>query len=231
MTRSPSKLVLAMAVLLAVWVAVFWLYKPHPGGASGGGITYGQPPDLAKALVSVDPMRTAPPGPATPLPVAPLPGQSQPPQPETPLPGKRLVPPEFTEYTVQKGDNSFAAISKRVFGTAKHAEAISRSNPFVTPDKLYAGRTRLRIPKDPTNIQGRVEEVPGVADASPPADSANSGGAIEHTVAAGETLGAISKRYYGTTTRWKAILEANSDQLDKPEKLRAGMTIHIPPKD
>lgn len=231
MTRSPSKLVLAMAVLLAVWVAVFWLYKPHTGGAAGGGITYGEPPDLARALVAVDPMRAAPPGPVTPLPVAPLPGQAQPAQPESPLPGKRLVPPEFSEYTVQKGDNSFAAISKRFFGTTRHADAISRSNPFVTPDKLYAGRTRLRIPKDPTNIQGRIEEVPGVVDPSPAAGSSGSGGVIEHTVAAGETLGAISKRYYGTATRWKAIMDANSDQFDKPEKLRAGMTIHIPPKD
>lgn len=218
-----------MAVLLAVWVAVFWLYKPHSGGAAGGGITYGQPPDLAKALVAVDPMRTSPAGPSTPLPVAPLPGQAQPSQGEAPLPGKRLVPPEFSDYTVQKGDTSFAAISRRIFGTTRHADAISRSNPFVTPDKLYAGRTRLRVPKDPTNIQGRIEEVPGVIDPAPDAPTAR--GVIEHTVAAGETLGAISKRYYGTTTRWKAILAANSDQLDKPEKLKAGMTIHIPPKD
>jgi nucleoid-associated protein YgaU len=230
MTRNPSKLVFAMAVLLAVWVAVFWLYKPHAPDSKGGGISYGDPPDVA-ALASTDTNRKPAPAPIEPLPVAPLPVPVQPVvvQPPAP-PAKRLIAPEFTDYTVQKGDSSFAAISKRVYGTTAHADAISRSNPFVTPDKLIAGRTKLRIPKDPTNIQGRVEEAPGQPAADPTPDAAASGGS-EHLVQPGETLGAISKKYYGTTTRWKAILEANSDQLDKPEKLRAGMTLHIPPKD
>lgn len=222
-----------MAVLLAVWVAVFWLYKPRVNEANGGGISYGDPPDLARALVSTDPVRTPARAPVTPLPPAQMPGQAQPPAPQPPL-VKRLVPPEFSDYTVAKGDGSFGAISKRFYGTTKHADAISRANPFVTPDKLVVGRTRLRIPKDPTNIQGRVEEGPSDAPSTPPLSeqpAEASSGATEHTVQPGETLGAISKRYYGTTTRWKAILAANSDQLDKPEKLRPGMTIHIPPKD
>lgn len=212
-----------MAVLLAVWVTVFWLYKPRSTEAGDiGGISYGEPPDLARALVSTDPVRTQPPA-VAPLPVAPMPGQAAPPAPPT---APRLIAPEFTEYTVQKGETSFAAISKKVYGTSKHAEAISRANPFVTPDKLFAGRTKLRIPKDPANIQGRVEDVPAPAPQTPEAAE----GTV-HTVQPGETLGAISKRYYGTTTRWKAILEANTDQLDKPERLRAGMKLHIPPKD
>lgn len=227
MTRNPSKLVFAMAVLLGVWVAVFWLWKPRPTDAAGGRISYGQPPDIAAAQVAMDRNPAPRPAEVAPLPVAPLP---VPVQPETiqpaPFPGKRLIAPEFTEYTVQKGDGSFAAISRRVYGTAAHGEAISRANPFVTPDKLIVGRTKLRIPKDPSNIQGRVEEVPGALPGTPEEAAAG-----EHTVQPGETLGAISKRYYGTTTRWKAILEANSDLLDKPEKLRAGMTLRIPPKD
>lgn len=222
-----------MAVLLAVWVSVFWLYKPSTSAAGGasGSISFGQPPDLAKALVSTDPVQGSSSGvfkPVAPLPVAPLPGQEPPfvPAP-TPPQIKRLVPPEFTDYTVQKGDNSFAAISKRVYGTTQHAEAVSRANPWVTPSKLIAGRTKLRIPKDPTNIQGRVEGPDGT-DAS---DTATADGRSGHIVQPGETLGAISKRYYGTTTRWKDILAANADQLEKPEKLRPGMTLIIPPKD
>ncbi|HYD02184.1 MAG TPA: LysM peptidoglycan-binding domain-containing protein [Phycisphaerales bacterium] len=228
MTRNPSKLVFAMAVLLGVWVAVFWLWKPRATDAGSGRISYGQPPDIAAAQVATDrDLSPAPRADVAPLPVAPLPAPNapQPVQP-APLPGKRLIAPEFTEYTVQAGDGSFAAISRRVYGTAAHAEAISRANPFVPPNKLVVGRTRLKIPKDPANIQGRVEEIPGA-----PAGEPDAAAASEHTVQPGETLGAISKRYYGTTTRWKAILEANSDLLDKPEKLRAGMTLRIPPKD
>lgn len=241
MSRNPSKIVFAMAALLAVWVAVFWLYKPRlseaSGAANGGGISYGLPPDVARALAATDPVvNNERPVPVGPLPVAPLPGQSkvQPPPAPAPTPGKHLVPPRFTDYTVQKGDTSFSAISKRFYGTPAHGEAISRANPFVTPDKLIAGKTKLRIPKDPTNIQGRIEETPATPAGEPQAPATPSAAADEpqtHTVQPGETLGAISKRYYGTTGRWKAILEANADMLDKPEHLRAGMTLKIPPKD
>lgn len=237
MTRNPSKLVLAMAVLLAVWVAVFWLYKPRlseasgADGAGGGGISFGQPPDVARALVATDPvvLPRERPQPISALPVASLPGQELPapaPQPG----GRRLVAPQFSEYLVQRGDSSFAAVSRRVYGTGVHADAISRANPFVTPDKLVAGKTRLRIPKDPANIQGKVEEA---APQTPPpaADTGTASGGATHAVLPGETLGAISKRYYGTTARWKAILDANADVLDKPERLRTGMTLRIPPKD
>ncbi|MFT3685078.1 MAG: LysM domain-containing protein [Phycisphaerales bacterium] len=250
MTRSPSKLVFGMALLLAVWITVFWMWKPRPNGASGaeGGITFENPQDMARALAATDPVltRRGPEAPAVkPLPVAPLPNQQPghispapaPLDPSVQPVGKRLVAPEFTDYTVQKGDGSFAAISKRLYGTTKHADAISRANPFVTPDRLVAGKTKLRIPKDPTNIQGKVEDgaggEPDRAASTPPAGGAGGSNAGEqtHTVQAGETLGAISKRYYGTTTRWKAILDANTDVLDKPERLKAGMTLKIPAKD
>lgn len=47
-----------------------------------------------------------------------------------------------------------------------------------------------------------------------------------HRVRAGETLGALSLRYLGTTDRWQAILDAN--QLAGPGDLTVGRTIEIP---
>lgn len=49
-----------------------------------------------------------------------------------------------------------------------------------------------------------------------------------YVVQPGDTLGAISKKVYGTSKRWKAILEANKDVVPKPEALRSGVELRIP---
>jgi tetratricopeptide (TPR) repeat protein len=49
-----------------------------------------------------------------------------------------------------------------------------------------------------------------------------------HVVAEGETLSKIAQRYYGSTARWPAILDANRDVLKDEKSMRAGMTLKIP---
>lgn len=48
-----------------------------------------------------------------------------------------------------------------------------------------------------------------------------------HKVGNGESLAAISRRYYATHTRWREILKANP-KLKDPRYLRVGMTLKIP---
>lgn len=48
---------------------------------------------------------------------------------------------------------------------------------------------------------------------------------IRHTIASGETLGDISARYFGTTTRWEAIRDLNPG-LD-PMRLKVGQVILV----
>ena len=50
----------------------------------------------------------------------------------------------------------------------------------------------------------------------------------EYTVKPRETLGAISKRFYGTTRFWREILAANRDRLRRARDLRAGQRIRLP---
>lgn len=50
-----------------------------------------------------------------------------------------------------------------------------------------------------------------------------------YLVRKGDTLTAISKRFYGTTTRWKDLLAANRRVLRSPRDLRAGQTLSLPP--
>lgn len=49
-----------------------------------------------------------------------------------------------------------------------------------------------------------------------------------HTVAEGETLSGIARRYYRNGLRWPEIFEANRNLLTDERSLRIGMELHIP---
>jgi len=49
-----------------------------------------------------------------------------------------------------------------------------------------------------------------------------------YVVAAGDTLGAIAKKFYGDTNRWKDILEANKDTVKDANAIRVGQELIIP---
>ncbi|HZZ58988.1 MAG TPA: LysM peptidoglycan-binding domain-containing protein [Opitutaceae bacterium] len=68
--------------------------------------------------------------------------------------------------------------------------------------------------------------VPIADNASPPAPAARM---RTHVVAAHDTLYSLSRRYYGTSAKWRQILAANRDQLsgDHPD-LRIGEVLKIP---
>lgn len=49
-----------------------------------------------------------------------------------------------------------------------------------------------------------------------------------HVVEPGDTLTKISDKFYGTTTRWQDILNANREQLPAANRLKPGMELTIP---
>lgn len=233
MTNNPRRIVAGFALLLGVWVAVYWLYEPAEPP-----ITFGSPPTRhsqtpAAAALDREPLATSPAASTI----------------ATDRPGQVLEKPIFREYLVQKGDTSFEAISKKVYGTPKHGPAISRANPFVTPDKLITARTRLNIPSDPTNVQGRVVTLPEreppkpVIEPPQPASKPNaptpapaqpdnpkpSQPEKTYTVEAGDTLSEIASKLYGKSALWRHLANANKDRLPDASKLRAGLILRVPP--
>lgn len=50
-----------------------------------------------------------------------------------------------------------------------------------------------------------------------------------HVVQTGESLGAISTRYYGTPAKWKTIFNANRDRVPDANNVRVGTRLDIPP--
>lgn len=109
--------------------------------------------------------------------------------------------PEALFHTVKSGD-TLSKVSLDVYGVIGLYDAIFAANqPMLThPDKIFPGQV-LRIPH---------AEAP------------------HHTVAAGETLGTIAKKWYGDAAKYAAIFEANRGTLTDPNKVAVGQNLTIP---
>lgn len=49
-----------------------------------------------------------------------------------------------------------------------------------------------------------------------------------YTVQKGDTLSKIAQKYYGSSKKWRRIVDANKDKLGQSQVLKAGMTLVIP---
>lgn len=50
-----------------------------------------------------------------------------------------------------------------------------------------------------------------------------------YTVAKGDTLSKIAKKFYGKSSQWRMIFEANRDQISNPDLIQIGQVLKIPP--
>jgi nucleoid-associated protein YgaU len=49
-----------------------------------------------------------------------------------------------------------------------------------------------------------------------------------YTVAKGDNLSKIAKKFYGNANQWRVIFEANTDQISNPDLIRIGQVLKIP---
>jgi nucleoid-associated protein YgaU len=205
---------IAFAVLVIVWIVVYWWWEPKPRSIAfdqGSKLVSLPPESRTEPAPPREPVRTPPPEPAP---------KAEEPQPRsTPPTVGGVEAPAFRAYTLRRGD-TFEIIARRELGSSSHAAAISRANPLLDPTRLREGQT-IRIPLDPSNIQGR--EVSGV-----PADQVVPG-MSEYLVKSGDTLGEISRAVYGSPVHWGVILDANRSILKNEKSIRAGQRLVIPP--
>jgi len=237
MSGAAQRYALAALILVGLWVLVYWLWPAARVGEVGpgeAGVTFAGDPSGdrrgADPRLELAPSDTAQ-RPATQPqddlvadtpPDAPeadtAPGPDAPAGPrKSEAPG--TIPPRFTEYVVQRGDDMWS-IAEKVYGDRDRWDAVAKANPTVDPQRLRAGQT-LRIAVDPDNVQG----VPADGAPPPPPDA----DPTEHIVAEGETLSEIAKTLYGRASLWRVIYGANRHLLDAPEDLRPGMRLLIPP--
>ncbi|HEY4301125.1 MAG TPA: LysM peptidoglycan-binding domain-containing protein, partial [Candidatus Didemnitutus sp.] len=93
-----------------------------------------------------------------------------------------------------------------------------------------------------TQAQGTLDQIAATARLGTPAAQIASGGTPTiptistsggpttriHVVTDGDSLSRISLRYYGTTTRWQEIYNANRELLQAANALKVGMQLRIP---
>lgn len=223
-----------LGVLVLVWIVVYWSWPVRDDGVSLPDLGLEGPAledePITQSPVGVErfpspPIRPVETPPETiPAPENPVVEESAE-APDTPS----VIAPQFDDYVVVSGDN-FERISQKVFGSRRHAMAIARSNPLLDPRKLRAGAT-IRVPRDPTNIQG--VETGGAGEGTSPSrpGSAGTNATIEYTVKSGDTLSGISKAFYGSAspTYIDFLYNANRGRMASRNDLRLGQVLLIPP--
>lgn len=213
MRSGRERLALGAGLLAALWIGVYWAWPVEREPA----ITFADEPTNAPAEIIIEPTPVV----QAPPPVAEPPPQTVPADPIPERPRVGVVEPVFTTHTVRAGE-TFQTIAKKAYGSAGLWSVVARANPKVDPRKLRAGQ-ELRLPVDPNNVQGLTV---GDPTAGSPARQTQS---IEYIVHPGDTLGGIAKTYYNSSALWEVILDANRSLLSRPQDLRPGMKLIIPP--
>jgi len=128
--------------------------------------------------------------------------------------------------SILKGKNAEEKLKKEVEGYGLDTNGVDLS---VDDDGVVtvAGETMSQELKEKIILAvGNVEGVGGVKDEA----KARMGGRESqfHTVVSGDTLGGISKKYYGTWKLYPEIFEANKPMLSDPDKIYPGQVLRIP---
>ena len=122
-------------------------------------------------------------------------------------------------YVIKSGD-TLEQIARAQLGDGQKWRQIASANPGINPNNLKVGQS-ITIP------EGGVEApraAGSVGTATPVEGNA-------YTVQKGDTLVALSRKFYGGDSEWKRILEANRSLLKgDPASLKPGMKLTIPAK-
>jgi LysM repeat protein len=93
----------------------------------------------------------------------------------------------------------------------------------VRNDRIRALETELALWRS-----GEIQAAAAPAAPAPSAAAAPPPAVRTHVVSAGETLGTISSRYYGSPAQWNRIFDANRDRIQNPNNVRVGTALVIP---
>ncbi len=109
---------------------------------------------------------------------------------------------------------------------------MSAFNSKVEAENTF-NKIRVDAPAPAPEPEAAPIALPEAAPAEAPAAAKPATPSVEdtetlHEVVKGETLSAISKKYYGTANKYMKIFEANKDTLSDPDVIRAGQQLRIP---
>ncbi len=126
-------------------------------------------------------------------------------------------------YRIESGD-TFASLAIRFYGDERYWIDIRQANPDVDPRSLQPGQD-VRLPPPSQVIGPRL-----AADTPAPAPTGpDDRGGRSYTVETGDTLTGLASRFYGDSSKFDLIYDANRDLLATPDRLTVGDTLQIPP--
>ena len=119
-----------------------------------------------------------------------------------------------------------AATTPIVATDDKNATEEATPEPYEEPTLEAAPEaveeTSTEVTATPQKDETVVEVVEETEEEPAPAPKASK----TYVVQSGDTLGKISSKLFGTTTKWKKIAEANG--ITNPKHLKVGMTLKVP---
>ena len=105
--------------------------------------------------------------------------------------------------------------------------AMQEFNTLVETENTMNQIKVLRPEPAPVATPMQAAVVAAVVGAAP-APATTAPAETWHEVVKGETLSAISKKYYGSANKYPRIFEANRDQLKDPDHIQIGQRLRIP---
>jgi uncharacterized protein YidB (DUF937 family) len=155
--------------------------------------------------------------------------------------GNRSITPE--QVTQALGPQRVESLASRMgLGTVAGAAAIAALLPALidklTPDGRAPQTSSLGGLLGGLLGGGAARAEPAPPPARPRADFSNvrSGSSTtpvpapeqSYTVASGDSLSKIAKRFYGDANQWRRIFDANRDQIENPDLIHPGQKLKIP---
>lgn len=121
------------------------------------------------------------------------------------------------------------------YGTSRRVDAILKANPEIKgPRSLRIGR-QLVIPKLEDVESSSVVKLTSAGDTSRSATvrRATASPVVvapqrRYTVRKGDTFYSIARELFGSTSRWRELLEANKETVSSPSRLKPGMVLVVP---
>lgn len=136
-------------------------------------------------------------------------------------------------HVVQQGE-TYWSIARQHYGAGRYFSALAEYNkPRISDQASLKPGMKVLVPSAATldARYGKSMQASGLA--KPPAKP-QSGLRVDpqgrplYVVGEGDTLGEISRRYLGKTSRSEEISRLNQEQLPNPNKLKAGMILLMP---
>ena len=118
-----------------------------------------------------------------------------------------------TAYYVIQPSDTLSQISEKILGSHKKWQTLAKHNKISNPNKIIPGEViQYQLPSD------QVQHIEKISK-------------LTYKVTSGDTLASISKKIYGKSTYWKAILKWNKNSIKNRNLIFPNQKLTYYPKD